>query len=451
MPVRFTFLFSLGSGRAAVAWPPRQGDLPWWGVACGWAWACGLGVTPLSPQAAQAQAWQAAPQFWAANAPKAKANPKSAPGLPAIPEFDPLVPDADFGAPVPVSQTQYLVVGPAGIKPVQVYNDARNTHIALADILDRPSVLVPARGGLHPHQAWVRGNQMLVRGVPSEIVLAYPDGRHVSIMRVTQPTRLAKSPQLPPPGDDRPATPAPVIEGTPMSSIASSPQRPVLDASGPEIERARSAADQARAALFRTQQEALQRTEQLNLQQQQVAVLNDQLRMAQIRIQELQEQALTEQTQKLQAQAVLQEAQAQKQEALSQMQALQTKVAERQAAALAQTPETPVLARPRSQPESMPGSAPVVATVAAAPVANVDAAGWILQAGETVSGAMSRWAVASGRQLVWSPKVDVPIRRAKVYAGSLESALQQLAQDLSKTLPILVQVESQFILVGIAP
>jgi hypothetical protein len=76
---------------------------------------------------------------------------------------------------------------------------------------------------------------------------------------------------------------------------------------------------------------------------------------------------------------------------------------------------------------------------------------WSMQAGETVSGALSRWAAATGRRLVWSPKVDVPVRRSKAYAGSLEVALNQLAQDLSKTLAIVVQVEPQLILVGNAP
>lgn len=371
--------------------------------------------TTVGPLALDASNLQLPAPLWAVNAPALKPAAKSAqPGAARIAEFDPLVPDADFGAPVPVSQTQYIITGPAGLKPLQVYNDAQNTHIALADQLDRPSVLVPARGALQPHQSWVRGSQMLVRGVPTEIVLAYPDGRFISISRVLDPSlqaRLAASSSLP--------------AGRPSAPAASSASVPLGSSLG-QIER--------------------ERIEKQQQQQLQLAMLNDQLRISQIRIQELQEQALTEQTQKIRAQASQQEAMAQMTEAMAQMRELQLRLAGQaqsgpsgtQTAQAAGTAVVQVAVNQQIQPTN-------------SPVAAADASGWILQNGETVSGALSRWAAASGRRLVWSPKVDVPIRRTKQYGGTLESALQQLAQDLSKTMSIVVQIEPQLILVGNAP
>jgi exonuclease VII large subunit len=357
-------------------------------------------------------AWMAAPAFHsAANQaqPKAKIKP-AAQGLAPIAEFDPLVPDADFGAPVPVSQTQYIVSGPPGLKPLQVYHDAQNTHIALADQLDRPSVLVPARGGLHPHQAWVRGNQMLVRGVPAEIVLAYPDGRFVSISRLGDPARQARV----------------------SASTAS------LPSASANVAVANSSPAGQNAQQSRQQIEQLQQQQLVQQQQQQTEMLQQELRLAQIRIQELQQQNLEEQTQKIRAQAQAQESSSQKAEALSQLQELQWRLARTENIAA-------------SPPTSGPQSGAVGVTPEPSAVAVADASGWILQAGETVASALSRWASASNRRLVWSPKMDVPVRRTKVYHGSLESALQQLTQDLNKALPVLIQIEPQLILVGIAP
>jgi hypothetical protein len=386
--------------------------------------------------------WVAAPAFHsAANQaqPKAKTKP-AAQRLAPIAEFDPLVPDADFGAPVPVSQTQYIVSGPPGLKPLQVYHDAQNTHIALADQLDRPSVLVPARGGLHPHQAWVRGNQMLVRGVPAEIVLAYPDGRFVSISRLSDPTRQARvaAATVPLPSasaNSATANAAPEDPNAPSLRQHIEQLQHQQRVQQQEQEHKQQQLQQQQEQHLRLQQQQLQQNQ---LQQQQTEMLRQELRLAQIRIQELQQQHLEEQTQKIRAQALAQESSAQKAEALSQLQELQWRVA-----------RTESIAASAPTPGPQPGAVGVTPEPNAVAVA--DASGWILQAGETVAGALSRWAAASGRRLVWSPKMDVPVRRPKVYQGSLESALQQLTQDLSKALPVLIQIEPQLILVGIAP
>ena len=356
------------------------------------------------------------------------------PQAPQIPQFDPLVPEADFGAPLPVAQTQYVVVGPHGIKPLQVYNDAQNTHIALADHLDRPSVLVPARGGLHPQQSWVRGNQMLVRGVPAEIVLSYPDGRHISITRVTDPLQRALMMQVASAAD-------PSVAASPSSPSGSSAFLVSLDRQLGALQGQQPQAEGASDAQARVQQLAQQR--------QQMVALYDQLRLAQYRIQELQEQITTDQAQKLSAQVGQQEALAQKQEALAQMHELQAKISQLRLA-------SPAAAQPAA-PDALVAAAPspvAVAPTRSASDADTVAGGgssWVLQAGDTVSGALSRWAAASGRKLVWSPKVDIPVNRAKKYSGVIQSALQQLAQDLSRVLPIVIQIESEFILVGNAP
>ncbi len=329
----------------------------------------------------------------------AAANPVTARGKTstvATPDFDPLVPDADFGPPLSVTQTQFWVVGPVALKPLQVFHDERNTHILLPDLLERPSVLVPARGGLHPQPSWVQGANLQVRGVHPEIVLAYPDGRYVSLIR------LDKSPQ-----QGRRIVAPTIAEG-------GSGPHPV-----PDPEQA--------ASLARALGEAERMRADLGQQQKQNTVLQDHLGTLQRQNLDLQRQLDQSHLQQQKAQTKTELVQTQNQDLQAQISNLQGLVSElRQAQA----------------------GAPVGA-MAAAPGGSVQ--GWVLQPGETVAGALGRWASSTGRTLNWKLTMDVPIRRIKRYEGSLENALQQLSTDLQKVFPVLIELNASSISVGPSP